>query len=203
MTKARFKTALEWQLGRLLAIAPRTQSELIDLTGADKKTIRKVLIDLDDRQVVTFHPSATGHVGRGHPRGMWSLRGDPPDRPFGEQGVPSGFAQAWRPGQIWVAATAPSSRHVDLLNVLAEAELTAAASWVAQLDGDGRTLFVAFESQLGSQPADRLMIAFRAAGVECTGGTVRALDDPETTSSQARSVLERMAPPGAGAPTQH
>lgn len=189
MSAARFATAIEWQIGRYLAISPRTQAEIIELIGADKKTVRKALAALEEKELLTFHPSASDHVGRGHPRGMWSLRGEGPDRPLGYDTVPSEVAYAWRPGQTWVAATVPVGQLADFMSVLARPDLAAAASWVVQLDGDGRTAFFAFEPQLGTQPADRLTVALRSVGLECVSGTVRAVDHPEAAGFQARSVV--------------
>lgn len=186
-----FGTAMEWRIARHLAIAPRTQGELAQLTGADRRTLRDALKALRERDLVDLHETSGEHVGRGHHRGMWSLRGESPRVAFGERVQEPPRAGCWRAGQTWVRATAPADRIADLMSVLAEPDLTVGASWVCQLDGPGRVLFVAFEGALGSQPADRLFIALQAAKLECDTGTVRAVDDPDAAAAQAETVVGR------------
>ncbi len=194
MAAETFKTALEWRIATHLAMAPRTQGELSQLTGADRRTLRDTLKALDDRGLIDFHETTTQHVGRGHHRGMWSLRGEAPRVAFGERVEEPPPPGCWRAGQTWVWAACPSDRVADLMTVLAQLDLTVGASWVCQLDGDGRSVLVAYEGALGSQPADRLVIAFQAAGLQCSTGTVRAVDHPDASAAQAQTVV---APAGS------
>jgi hypothetical protein len=198
-----FETALEWRIARELALRPSSQQELFSALGVDRKRLRRVLTDLQGRDLVDFHETASGHVGRGHARGLWSLRGHPPER----APVDDEFADAatWRSGQTWVAARAdpPTPERLrEIMTVLADGSLTVAASWITQLDGNGRQVVVAFERALGSQPADRLLDALDAAGIACETGTVRAVADPVAIAAHAQSIVaQREAASRSSVPT--
>jgi hypothetical protein len=82
----------------------------------------------------------------------------------------------------------------DVMAVLVDGELTAAASWIARIDGSGQGYLFAFDADLGDQPVENLRAALEAIGAVCRVSTVRAVQLPDEflhSVRTARTAAER------------
>ena len=191
MAKPGFRTAKQRHLAALLSNRPMSASELLEVIGGDKTTLKRSLESLKTQGLLDYVALDPGSTAPGRPAGLWSLT------PRGSQvaAASTGTSQASdiegdvhednvgsissiRQGHTLVSAAVAPGAMKDLVAVLADGELTAAVSWVARVDGDGRGYLFAFDADLGDQPVENLRAALEAIGAICTVSTVRAVQPP-------------------------
>jgi DNA-binding MarR family transcriptional regulator len=211
VTKSRFTSAKQRQVAALLRQSPRSGSELLEIMGSDKTALKRCLERLKGRGLVDYLPSATGAPAPGHPAGLWSLtqsgreaiESDLKGRAAAggrETSQASGTQEEMaedddspptttiHDGHTLVNAVVAPAAAAELMSVLANGELTAAAAWVARVDGDGRGYLFAFAAELGNQPVENLCAALQAIGATCVVSSVRAVQPPREFIRSVRTA---------------
>jgi hypothetical protein len=175
-------------------------SDLRDAVGGDRKSLTRQLTKFRDGELVDY--VELGPSAPGNPAGLWSLTDKGreafglgtqspsagSDAAQGDEGIDATDGGSdpsvrfrdglLRAGQTWVSADVGGVTRATLRALLSDGELTAAASWVARLDGDGSTLLFAFEQELADQPADNLIAALEEIGASCTPAAIRRVTSP-------------------------
>jgi hypothetical protein len=180
-------------------------SELLERVGGDKTTLKRSLHRLQDRGLLDYTSFERRPTSPGNPAGLWSLTevgrdSTPasqlsPEPPEDDEPEPS---HSIYKGQVWVSAVVAPGVVRDLTTVLMNGELTAASSWIARLDGEGRSYLFAFDASVGIQPPENLRSALEAIGATCVVDTVRVVQMPDdfvssgkSASAAARRALEQ------------
>jgi hypothetical protein len=190
-------------------------SEILEVVGGDRKSLTRQLQRLRTNGLVEY--VQVGAAAPGHPAGLWSLspegeravhpspqlspgeerrsiqedRTVGPDNDSSDSGEDHGANQPAPPlhsGQVWVDVALGSASRRDFRSALASGELAAAASWIAQLDGDGARYLFSFEPEVGNQPIENLLAALEELGAICASGTVRAISDPGSFKDSLRTA---------------
>jgi DNA-binding MarR family transcriptional regulator len=177
--------------------------ELRDVVGGDRRTLTRGLESLRRQGLIDFLPSPDGSAAPGRPSGLWSLTAHGAElaaaaktRSSGGGGTTAdgeleddGFAGQLRGGQTWVQASLDPDLATRIMPVIADAEFTAAASWIAVIEGPERRYFFVFEEDVGEQPAENLVAALSASGARCSSGIVRRVAAPPEIVEAARTSL--------------
>jgi hypothetical protein len=192
--EARFRTRKQRQIAALLRVRPMSLSEVLDVVGGDKTTLKRGLESLRDQELLDYVGSDAGPVGPGRPAGLWSLTekgvsqaeadtADEPEDP--EEAHPK---RGFRESQRCVFASLADASPADIATVLADGDLTSACTWITRIDGDGPHYVFAFDNAVGEQPPENLAAALRAIGMDCRGGTVRSVREPASFIDSIRTA---------------
>jgi hypothetical protein len=188
-------------------------TELLEVIGGDRSTLRRGLASLKDQDLLDYVASQEGPSAPGRPAGLWSLTdaGKRALKAADSQGSASEATgedeESHRKvtlveGQRWVTASVPRGTSVNVALLLAEGELTAAAASVIRLDGEGVDYLFTFDEGVGHQPVENLVSSLEAVGAPCRSGTFRAtftatefLDFVRTARAAAQRALKYQQPP--------
>jgi DNA-binding MarR family transcriptional regulator len=200
MADSGFSTSKERHIAALLrSKGALNAAELLRIVGGDKKTLKRCLDRLRARGLLDYVASETGAIARGHPAGLWSLTEAGARVGAASQGEPSNDdgvmpVTSINDGQVWITAVVTANTTADLRAVLADGELSAAASSVVRVDGEGQGYVFVFDASVGNQPPDNLQAALEAIGVPCSVGVVRdtqTSDEFVSSVRTARTAAER------------
>lgn len=161
---AGFRTTRQRHAAALLNDRPLGFAELLDAVGGDRRSLRRQLDRLSDEGLLDY--AEVGQPAPGKAAGLWSLTragrsaaglrphaGDPtPPSALPSDGGHDGTdedeesdfttASTVRAGQVWINAALGAATRAALRALLVDGRLTAAATFIAQLDGDAVYLFV-------------------------------------------------------------
>lgn len=179
MADSGFKTHKERHVAALLrSKGALNAAELLRIVGGDKKTLKRCLHRLCTRGLLDYVASETGTIARGHPAGLWSLTSAGARAAAASQGEPGNDNEvkpvtSIKGGQVWITTVVTMNTAADFRAVLADGELSAAASSVVRVDGESQGYLFVFDASVGNQPPDNLQVALEAIGVPCSVGVVR------------------------------
>jgi hypothetical protein len=202
-----FKTKKLRHVAALLVNSPMSTSELLEIVGGDKTTLKRSLKRLHERGLVDFVASTETATCPGHPAGLWSLTAAghhalAHPQLCGDDSLPWEMtkpALTIRQHQTWVIARFRPSLEAKLASLLSTGALTAASSWIVRLDGEDRSYLFAFDTFVGDQPPENLRAALNALGAHCTLASVGRADPPpefvasiQTATAVAKRALSRV-----------
>lgn len=196
MTNLGFKTPKLRHVAALLSNSPMSMSELLERVGGDRTTLKRSLLRLQGRGLLDYVSFEGRPTSPGNPAGLWSLTQVGRDSTAASQessvspdvDEPEPSPAIYR-GQVWVTATVAPGARRDLASVLTSGELTAASSWIARLDGEGRSYLFAFDASVGVQPSENLRSALEAIGATCFVETIRVVQMPGDFVRSEKSAL--------------
>ncbi len=171
------RTDNEWQVAEALLEGAKPQSEICDLLGKDKSTVRAVLARLVKSEVLKKVDLDTGHIGSGHFSALYSLEEDAVRLVAGhhDERIAANPNRPPRPGDHIVTVSCGSTDRADLLRVLADPGLSHDVATVTETAGDAYAFSILFHQAVGHHPAERLAAALNGAGWEATSATVSAV----------------------------
>jgi len=190
------RTDNEWLIAEALLEGAKPQSEICDLLGKDKSTVRDVLARLVRSDVLEKVELDTGHIGSGHFSALYSLA-EGAVRPVANHHAERIDADPDRPplpGDHIVMVSCASTDRMDLLRVLADPGLSHDVATVTETAGDAYAFSILFHRAVGHHPAERLAAALNGAGWAATSATVssvRAGPDLQAAEAGKTAAAER------------